>query len=84
MAEKKDSSGLIEGEDFIILTPEINATTILPWDLRVINNTNHHIRLDFRHTNLMTKVLYISEDKEKKGESVQKEEIIKKRIGKEL
>ena len=82
MAE--DNYEPIEGEDFIVLTPEKNVSTILPWDLRIINTTNHPIRLDFRHTNLMTKVLYISEDKEKKGESVQKEEIIKKRIGKEL
>ena len=75
----------IEGEDFIILTPEKNATTILPWNLRLISNLKYPVRIDFRHTNLMTKVLYISEEAEESAsEQAKKEEKIAERIGKEI
>ena len=53
-------SGLIEGEDFIILSPEKNSTNVLPWQTRIVNSTGRTIRVDFRHNNLMTKVLIIS------------------------
>ena len=75
----------IEGEDFIILTPEKNVTTILPWTLRLVCNLKHPVRIDFRHTNLMTKVLYISEEAEESAsEQAQKEEKIAERIGTEI
>ena len=84
MAGEKAIYEPIEGEDFIILTPEKNATTILPWNLRVVSNQKYPIRVDFRHTNLMTKVLVISDEEESASERVQKEEKITERIGKEI
>jgi hypothetical protein len=85
MAEKKaDEDVGIEGEDYIVLTPEKNASTILPWNTRVINDTGRPLHIDFRHTNLMTKVLYISDEKEASDESEEIEEKIAGRIGKEL
>jgi hypothetical protein len=84
MAKKKTNEKGVEGEDYIVLTPERNSTTIFPWGLRMINNTGRSIHIDFRHTNLMTKVLYISDEKEASAESAERKKKIAERIGKEL
>jgi hypothetical protein len=85
MTEKKtDEEFGIEGEDYIVLTPEKNASTIIPWSTRVINTTGRPLHIDLRHTNLLTKVLYISNAEEKSVESEEIEEKIAGRIGKEL
>ena len=84
MTEENINSEGIEGEDFIILTPEKNVTTILPWNLRLLNQTKHAIRIDFRHSNLMVRTLIISNAKEAIAESAVQEQKIAERIGEEI
>ena len=88
MTKKTDVPNVIEGEDYIILTPKRNATTVLPWNTRIVSRLDYDIHIDFRHTNLMTKLLIISdttqEEEEKIDMDVQKEEKIQARIGKEI
>ena len=84
MSEADANSEGIEGEDFVVLTPEKNVSTILLWDLRLVNNTKHPIRIDFRHSNLMMKMLIISDKEETNGKSALEEQKIAQRIGKEI
>ena len=84
MSEADVNSEGIEGEDFVVLTPEKNVSTILLWDLRLVNNTKHSIRIDFRHSNLMMKMLIISDKEETNGKSALEEQKIAQRIGKEI
>jgi len=88
MAKKTAVPNVIEGEDYIILTPKRNIINILPWNIRIVSRLDHDIHIDFRHTNLMTKLLIISdttqEEEEKIDMDVQEEEKIQARIGKEI
>jgi hypothetical protein len=84
MTEENTKYGGIEGEDYIVLTPEKNSITILPWNTRLVNNTGRTIHIDFRHTNLMTKVFYISDEEVASGESTEVKEKIAERVGKEI
>jgi hypothetical protein len=91
MTEKKANEEVgVEGEDYIVLTPEKNASTIIPWSTRVINDTGRPLHIAFRHTNLMTKVLYISDAEEKRAKSEEVKETsswkekIRNKIGKEI
>ncbi len=84
MAEDNTNYEGVIGEDYIVLTPEKNMITITPWSLRLINTTERSFHIAFSHTNLMTKVLVISNTDEKDNESEEIKEKIAGRIGKEI
>jgi len=84
MTEENINSEGIEGEDFVIITPEKNTTNVLPWNLRLTNRSKHTIRIDFRHSNLMVKWLIIGDIEEASDEGAFKEQKIRGRIGEEI
>ena len=84
MIEKNADPEGIEGEDFVILTPEKNATPVLPGDIRLVNNTNHSVRIDFRHSNLMVRWFFISDVEETSDKNAFQEQRIMEKIGKEI